>query len=392
VNAPIQLPFTRPDLLEPPPLLRKLQAQGPVHKVRTQVGDEAWLITGYEQVKSLLADDGRLGRSHPDPDSAPRAADTALFGKPQGNHETERGDTARMRAQLQPHFASGRMRALRPRVDALITGLLDQLAAQGPPADIYESLARPLPILVICELLGVPYADRDQFQAWTNAVNDRQDGRRSRQGLADLYRYGEQLVARKRREPGDDVISRLCEQREAPDDQIAIMSMLLLFAGYETTVVQIGWGVLLLLANPGQYQALCEDTGLVPGAVEEMLRAPNRCTGGLVRYARTDFEVSGMPVRAGDLVLLDTAAASHDEAFFADPDTFDITRRAAHNLAFGHGSHYCLGAPLARVQLEAVFAQLALRFPAMHLTAPPEDLAPRSERVTGGLTGLPVAW
>jgi pentalenolactone synthase len=387
----VQLPFDQTGPLQVPPTLRALQAQGTVHRIRTRVGDDAWLVTGYEEVRRLLADD-RLGRSHPDPDNAARSGESALFGGPLGNYDTEKTDHARMRSLLQPHFTPGRMRALRGRVEALTARLLDDLAQQGPPADLNATLALPLPILVICELLGVPYEERTQFRAWTQAAADVLDRSRSEQGLGNLFAYGQELVARKRREPGDDVISRLCATDGVADDEIAMLSMALLFAGHETTVVQIGMGALLLLTSADQWQLLLGDPGLIPGAVEEIMRVPGKGGGGIPRYAHTDIEIGGVTIRAGDLVMLDNGAANHDEAVFADPDRFDVTRRATAHLTFGHGVRYCIGAPLARMELQVAFGQLVSRFPGMRLAVPVEDLRVRSDVLTGGLIELPVTW
>ncbi|HEV2259484.1 MAG TPA: cytochrome P450 [Streptosporangiaceae bacterium] len=391
MTALVQLPFEQPSLLQAAPGLRALAAQGPVHQIRTATGDAAWLVTGYEEVGRLLADP-RLGRSHPDPGSAARTGQSVLFGGPLGSYETEKADHARMRSLLQPHFAPGRMRALRPRVDALAAGLLDDLARLDPPADLVEALAVPLPILVICELLGVPYEDRDRFRAWTRAAADVRDRARSEQGLACLFGYGRHLVARKREHPGDDVVSRLCDAGGAGDEEIATLSMFLLFAGHETTVVAIGMGALMLLTNPGQWQALQDDPRLVPAAVEEMLRAPGQGGGGIPRYAREDLEISGVTVRAGDLVLLDNGAANHDPSAFPDPDRFDVTRRGGPHLTFGHGPRYCIGAPLARIELQAVFGHLIQRFPDLRLALPADELTIDTGVLAGGLTRLPVTW
>ena len=249
----------------------------------------------------------------------------------------------------------------------------------------------PLPVQVICELLGVPYADRVQFRAWSEAVGNVRDQARSEQGLGELFGYGQQLVARKREQPGDDFISRLCADG-LDDDEIVMLSMTLLFAGHETTVAAIGMGALCLLANPGQHQALVDDPDRIPIAVEELLRAPGRSGGGIPRYARTDLQIGEVTVRAGELVLLDNRAANHDPAVFPSPGRFDISRQGLAHLSFGHGAHYCLGAPLARVELQAVFSQLLASFPAMRLAVPVEQLRVRSDAVTGGLTGLPVEW
>ncbi|MFI0350878.1 cytochrome P450 [Actinomadura sp. 9N407] len=387
----VRLPFEQTDPLQVAPLLRGLQREGDVHRVRTAVGHEAWLVTGYDRVRALLADD-RLGRSHPEPEKAARTGESVLFGGPMGDFDTEAADGARLRALLQPQFSPKRMRAFRPRVEELTAGLLDDLAEHGSPADLHQALALPLPILVICELLGVPYADRERFRAWSEAAGDTRDRARSEQGLAELFGYGQALVADKRTKPGDDFISRMCAEGEVSDDEIAMMAMAMLFAGHETTVVAIGMGALCLLTHPAQQQALADDPGLVTSAVEEMLRAPAKGGGGIPRYARTDLDIAGIRVRAGELVLLDNGAANHDPGIYPDPDRFDVARQAAPHLSFGHGGHYCIGAPLARIELQAVFAQLITRFPALRLAVPVEDLRVRSDVLTGGLTALPVEW
>ena len=179
----VQLPFEQAHPLQVAPLLRQLQRDGVIHRVRTMAGDQAWLVTGYEEVRGLLADE-RLGRSHPDPARAARLGKSALFGGPMGNYDTEPTDHARLRSLLHPHFSPRRMRALRPRVEALTAGLLNDLAGHGSPADLHQALALPLPIQVICELLGVPYADRDQSRAWSEAVGDVRDWPAPRTGWA----------------------------------------------------------------------------------------------------------------------------------------------------------------------------------------------------------------
>ncbi len=369
------------------------RSRGAVHRVRTRTGHEAWLVTDYAQVRQLL-DDERLGRSHPRPDTAARTGESALFGGPLGNFDTEAGDHARMRTLLQPHFSPKQLRALLPRMEALTTALLDELEEQGPPADLQARLALPLPILVICELLGVPYSDRDQFRAWAEDAGNVCDRARSERGLAELFGYGSTLVAHKRTHPGDDVISRLCATDGVSDVEAATMSMFLLFAGHETTVVQIGLGTLLLLTNRDQWQALLDNPALIPNAVEELLRAAatGGGVGGVPRYARKDFDVDGVTIHAGDLVLLDIGLANHDPVVFADPARVDVARKEAAHLAFGYGARYCIGAPLARIEMKMVFAQLIPRFPSMHLVGGPATLPTRRDVLAGGLVRLPVSW
>jgi pentalenolactone synthase len=315
-----------------------------------------------------------------------------LFGGPSGDFETEHTDHARMRSLLQPHFSPKRMRELRPRVEALTATLLDELADQGAPADLNEALALPLPIAVICELLGVPYEDRARFRTWTQAAADVRDRSRSEQGLADLFGYGQELVARKRREPGDDVISRLSQTNGVGDFEAAAMGMFLLFAGHETTVVTIGTGAVQLLTEPDRWQALREDPTRIEAAVEEILRTRSTGGGGIPRYARTDLDIAGLTVRAGELVLLDTGAANHDATVFPGPDRFEVARDSARHVSFGHGARYCIGAPLARIELHAVFSQIIARFPGMRLAVGVEELRFNTATLTRGLLELPVTW
>jgi cytochrome P450 len=393
VTTSARLPFRQTQPLEGTPGLRALRSRGTVHRVRTPVGDEAWLVIGYPAVRRLL-DDDRLGRSHPEPETAARTGKSALFGGPLGDFETEAADHTRMRALLQPHFSPKHLRSLLPSVEALTAELLDELAQQGPPADLHAKLALPLPILVICELLGVPYGGRDQFRQWTCDAGNVLDAARSERGVTELYRYGMTLVEDKRAHPDDAVISRMCAIDGVSDDEAARMSMALLFAGHETTVVQIGLGALLLLTDPGAWRALLEDPAQIPNAVEELLRttASGGGVGGIPRYARADFEIDGVAIHAGDLVLLDIGSANHDPAVFADPDRMDIARKDAAHLTFGYGSRYCIGAALARLELRTVFAQLIPRFPSMHLAVDPKTLTVHHDVLAGGLVELPVSW
>ncbi|RBQ18846.1 cytochrome P450 [Spongiactinospora rosea] len=394
MHAPPRMPFDQPGPLLPPPLLRDMQAKAPIHAITTATGDPAWLVTGYPQVRALL-DDDRLGRSHPDPEHASRIGRSVMFGGPRGGVESERAEHDRMRSLLRPHFAPGRLRALRGRVDALTEGLLDDLAAAGPPADLHAVLALPLPIAVICELLGVPYADRPAFRAWSQAAADTRDQARSRQGYADLVAYGMELVARKRAggDPDADVISRLAATEGVDDQEAAELAMSLLFAGHETTVAAIGFGVLWLLATPGQWERLATDPAAIDGAVEEVLRAPRLGgNGGIPRYARTGFEVAGVRIETGDLVVLDTGAANHDGAIFADADRFDVTREGPAHLTFGQGARYCIGAPLARMELKAALTGLSARFPGLRLAVEPAGLRFEEHQLTRPLSALPVTW
>ncbi|MDX2546562.1 cytochrome P450 [Streptomyces sp. WI04-05B] len=390
MSTPAQLPFEQTNVLRLAPGLRALQAQGTVHRVRTVEGHGAWLVTGHSQVARLL-DDDRLSRSHPDPEAAAKDGGAALLAGLLGGFAT---DHARLRALLEPHFSPERMLALRPYVEKLTGRLLDGLAERKPPVDLREALALSLPIQVMCEWLGVPQEDKDRFGGWTQDAANVGDPVRSRQGLGGLFGYCRQLVADKRRNPGDDVISRICATEGISDDEVLGLTALLLFGGYETTVARIGTCVLLLLSDPEQWQTLLDDPGLVPGAVEETLRRsmPNPHNGGMPRYAVTDFEIGGVTIRTGDFVLLNIIAANHDETVFVHPDRVDVTRDTSGSLAFGYGAHTCVGAALARMQLQVVLTQLVARFPTMRPAVDVEELRLRHDTLIGGLVQLPVTW
>jgi pentalenolactone synthase len=260
---------------------------------------------------------------------------------------------------------------------------------------LHEALSFPLPALVICELLGVPYADRDQFRAWSAGMVTLNDREASATALAQLVSYMHHLMARKRAHPGEDVITDLLaahDDEHFGDDRIAELAATLLFAGHETTVTRIDHGTLLLLTHPDPRAALRRDPELVASAVEEILRVAAPGGGGLPRYAHDDIDIAGVRIRAGDAVLLSGVAANRDPAAFVDPDRFDITRPANPHLSFGHGPRFCIGAGLARLELHAVFTALPQRFPTLELAVPLEELRLRDDLLTGGLTALPVTW
>lgn len=389
MSNPVQLPFEQANVLQLAPGLRTLQSQGTVHRVRTAGGDEAWLVTGHDRVRQLL-DDDRLARSNPDPDAA-KDPGSALLDGLLGGFAT---DHDRLRALLEPQFAAERMVALRPYVERLTGQLLDRLAGEQPPVDLIPALAQPLPIQVMCEWLGVPPEDKEKFGGWTRDAAATGDPARSQQGLGGLFGYCKQLVADKRQHPGDDAISRICAAEGITDDEVLGLTALLLFGGYETTVARIGTCVMLLLSEPGPWQALADDPGLVPGAVEETLRRsmPNPHNGGMPRFAVTDFEVDGAAIRTGDFVMLNVIAANHDETAFADAERVDVKRDTAASLVFGYGAYHCVGAALARMQLQVVIAQLAARFPGLRLAVGAGELRLRSDTLVGGLVELPVHW
>lgn len=389
------LPFDRPDLLALAPRMRELRAEAPIVRVRTAAGDPAWLVTRYDEIKELFADP-RLGRSHPKPEEAAKISESALLGSAKDGYDTEDVDHARMRARLVPRFSARRMRLLRPRVEELVDGLLDALAEHGSPADLHQALSFPLPVLVICELLGVPFADRDHFHRLSNGMADLHDNAKSAAAFQELIGYVRDLVRRKRTEPGNDMLTELTEIENGSltDDEIAGLGAAVLFAGHETTVVRIDYGMLLFAANPDQIALLLSRPDLVPSAVEEVLRlSSGGGSVGLPRYARTDIEIGGVTIRRGDAVLLSLGSGNQDDLAFTDAERMEIDReRTNQHLAFGHGARYCIGAALARAELTAVFERLFQRFPTLRLGVPSSELVWRTHMLTGGFAEVPVVW
>jgi cytochrome P450 len=388
------LPIVQRDPVDIAPAFRALQDQQPITRVRTATGDLAWMITRYEDVKALMAD-GRLGHSHPDPANAPRVSESVLLGGPMGDYAAEQELTKRKRGLLAPAFSPRRMRAIRERVEVLVGGLLDDLVEQAPPRDLHRHLSLPLPAMVICELLGVPYDDHEQFEVWSQRAAGMTDLQAAATAFGELVGYLNRVTERKRGEPGDDLISDLIAAEaewELTSYDIAILVAILLFAGHESTVARIDIGTVLFLTNPDQRDLLRRDLALLPTAVEEVVRMSAPGDNGMPRYARTDVEVGGVTIGAGDAVLLAVTVANRDGRVFPEPDRFDITRTPNPHLGFGYGARFCIGATMARIELQSVFAALFRRVPTLRLAVPVEELRLRNDVFTGGMAELPVTW
>ncbi|MBV8541077.1 MAG: cytochrome P450 [Pseudonocardiales bacterium] len=372
-----------------------------IRRVTTPAGDFAWLVTNYDDVKALLSDP-RVDLSHAAPERAARVSRSA-FGGPMGD-PTELAAQVPMRRLVASAFSARRMASLRPRVREMITGSLDAMADHAQPVDLHEAVSFPLPALVICELLGVPYADREDFRRWSDDAVNTIDTARSQAGLTRLRVYMRTLVERKKSHPDDDLISDLAAVATAdPEltvDDIVMFSVVLLLAGYETTMAAIDRGMILLLTRPEQADALRHDPELVAPAVEEILRKllPTPASGaeqtiGLPRYANTDFTFDGVTIHTGELAMLGLRVANLDEKLFPEPTRFDVHRGCNPHLTFGHGPHFCPGASLARIELRTLFSALLDRFPTLRLAVPVESLRGRDELLTGGLVAeLPVMW
>ncbi|MEO3789627.1 cytochrome P450 [Nonomuraea sp. B10E15] len=393
------LPFPRPNVLDLSPLYEVLRREAPITPVTTPAGDPAWLVTRYSEVRQLLSDK-RLGRSHPEPDKAARISTAAIQDGPTGSYETEEADHTRMRRLLTPAFSAKRMRMLSGHVQHLVDGYVDDLvrahdAAPDGVVDLHAGVALPLPVAVICRLLGVPENDGERFRSLSErmaGVTDQQDAQAARREFSG-YMTG--LAEAKRAQPGEDVISDLvAAQSEDAGFTYADMVRLcvgLLFAGHETTVNRIGLGTLFLLTRPDAWKSLVADpAGRTDACVEEIMRLGAPGDLGLLRYARTDVEAAGVTIRRGDAVILSINAANRDPEVYAEAERFAPGREQGH-LGFGHGAHFCIGASLARIELRIVFATLARRLPELRLAAELDDLEVRPT-LTGGVTSLPVTW
>ncbi|MFD8817417.1 cytochrome P450 [Streptomyces sp. NPDC059627] len=395
-----RLPFARPNVLDLAPLYEVLRRQAPITPVTTPAGDPAWLVTRFDEVRELLADK-RLGRSHPEPERASRITTAAVQEGPSGNYATEEADHTRMRRLLTPAFSARRMVMLSGHVRQLVDGCIDRLAAERAAApdgvvDLHAGLAFPVPVAVICRLLGAPESDREYFAALSGRMADYAIGEEAERARDEFNDYMTALAEAKRARPGEDVISDLVRAQSADADfdydEMIRLCVGLLFAGHETTVNRIGLGTLFLLTRPDQWQALTADpAGRVNATVEEIMRLGAPGDLGLLRYAHTDVEVAGVTIRSGDAVILSVNSANRDTAVYTDAETFDPDRPERNHLGFGHGSHFCIGASLARTELRIVFAALAERLPGLRLAKDVDELRVRTT-LTGGVSELPVTW
>ncbi|WP_410586984.1 cytochrome P450 [Amycolatopsis sp. lyj-23] len=394
-----RLPFDRPNVLEIAPLFEVLRREGPVVAVTTPVGDPAWLVTGFEQVRAAFTDP-RFGRSHPAPEEASALSDAALLSRPQGDHETEHAEHARMRRLLVPAFSANRIRRLAGRVQEFADRCFDDMERAGRgggPVDLHEHLSFPLPVLVICELLGVPFEDHETFRVLSDRMGRMDIGAGADAALEEFAAYMSRLADRKRREPGQDVVSDLVRaQADDPafgDDDVARLAAGLLFAGHETTSNRIDLGALYLLTDLARRDALAADPERrIHGFVEEILRLSAPGGLGILRYAHDDVELGGVRIARGDAVVLSLAAANRDETVFPAPDAFDPDRKPNSHVAFAYGGFFCIGASLARTELRVVFGSLFRRFPGMRLAVGVDELEIRTNRVTGGVDRVPVLW
>ncbi|WP_411102909.1 cytochrome P450 family protein [Streptomyces sp. cmx-4-9] len=397
--AVVDLLELSPDFVRNPyPVYAKLRELGPVHHVRTPDGEELWLVVGHEACRTAFTDP-RLSRDWR------RSGDMSQIINADQDHPalahmlmSDPPDHTRLRRLVAREFTPRRIDALAPRIQEVTDGLLDAMAADGERrTDLIDAFAFPLPMTVICELLGVPELDRDAFRGWSNEMVARTSPEAEARAYEEMPRYLTGLIEAKRARPGDDLLSGMIHTVDEGGDRLSAaeligMCVLLLIAGHETTVNMIGNGMRALFAHPDQLADLRADLGLLDGAIEEMLRYDGPVETCTQRLALKDVEMGGTVIPSGSVVLITMADADRDPARFQDPDRFDIRRDARGHIAFGHGLHHCLGAPLARLEGRIALRSLLERFPGLAAEAEDAGLSWVPGMLIRGVRELPVRW
>ncbi|WP_417819837.1 cytochrome P450 [Streptomyces caeni] len=395
MSEPVAFPQNRTCPYHPPAAYDPLRTERPLTRVTLYDGRDVWLVTGHSAARDLLADP-RLSsdRSRPafpattERFAAVRDRRVALLGADDPAHHTQR-------RMLVPTFTLKRATALRPRIQETVDRLLDAMEAEGPPAELVSAFALPLPSMVICTLLGVPYADHEFFEEQSRrllrgpAPADTEDARNR------LDAYLGELIDRKSEEPGDGLLDELIREqvREGGLDRAELVSLatLLLIAGHETTANMISLGTFTLLRHPERLAELRADPGLMSAAVEELLRFLS-IVDGLLRVATEDIDIAGTTIRAGEGVLFSTSVINRDTAAYREPDALDWHRPARHHVAFGFGIHQCLGQNLARAEMEIALRSLVVRLPGLRLAAPADEIPFKPGDTIQGMLELPVTW
>jgi cytochrome P450 len=389
----------RRDAFDPTSTLREIRKATGVTTFVNAFGTEVVLITRYDDIKEVLSDHERFSNGRPPGfvlPSAPGAPEEEQASVRAGNLlGLDPPEHNRLRRLLTPEFTIRRMKRLEPRIVEIVDGQLDAMEDGGPPTDLVQNFALPIPSLVICELLGVPYDDRDDFERRSARQLDFSVPIPERLELQRQGRtYIQSLVERSRRQPGDDILGMLVRDHgaELTDDELVGIAGLLLLAGHETTSNMLGLGILALLRHPEQLGAVRDDPDAVGPAVEELLRWLSIVHSAIPRITTTDVEIAGVPIPAGQLVFVSLPSGNRDPDFIDSPEVLDIRRGAVGHLAFGHGVHHCLGAPLARMEMRTAFPALLRRFPNLALAENFSDVQFRSFHFIYGLKALEVAW
>ncbi|MEV7522673.1 cytochrome P450 [Streptomyces sp. NPDC091371] len=383
-------------------LYARLRAQAPVSHMSLPDGGEFWLVTRFADAKDALTDPrlskdpNKVGPQWRATVAQPTDGEDASLVRHLLNVDPP--DHTRLRRLVHKGFTPRRIESLRTRIQEITDGLLDGMARQEGPVDLLEQFAFRLPVTVICELLGVPLDDVDRIHDWSTALStlvaDAEGHARVADASLQLGSYLAELIERKAVEPGEDLISALIAARD--DDQrlshaeLTAMAFLILVGGHETTVHLIANGMLALMRHPDQMALLLNDPSLITGAIEEALRYEGSVEVATWRFAAEQIDIGGVVVPQGAPVLISLASSSRDPERFKDPDTFDITRGDSAHLVFGQGLHYCLGAPLARMEGQIAIGSLVRRFPGIRLATSPESLRWRQGLLIRGLFELPV--
>lgn len=388
------LPTVRSDPFDPPPGLTSGQA--PLRRLTYPDGHVGWLVTSHALARAVLGDSrfsARLDLVRP-PIRKPQV-EGFTTGKPGPGffQAMDPPEHTRFRRPLAGQFTVRRMNQLRPRIQRIVTDHLDAMDQAGPPVDLVTAFALPIPSLVICELLGVPYADRDEFQR-NGSIMFSLDASSEEAAVArsSVLAFLLDLIERKRANPAEDVLSGLATGGELTDDEIAGVAMFLLIAGHETTANMLGLGTLALLRHPDQLEFLLQGRTSIDTMVEELLRYLTIIQFGTMRTALDNVELDGQMITAGETVTISFAAANRDSARFANPGALDVFREASGHLAFSHGVHQCLGHQLARIEMRIGYAELFRRFPALRLAVPLAEIPFRTDMIVYGVDRLPVAW
>ncbi|MBF8188678.1 cytochrome P450 [Nonomuraea sp. K274] len=381
---------------DPAPELAAARDEERVKRVTTSHGDPAWLVTRYADVREVLGDSERFKVAPQGVarlPGAPKMTEEQLAKVRAGNLlGVDPPEHTRLRRMLTPEFTIRRMRRLEPRIQSIVDDHLDAMESAGSPADLVSSFALPIPSLVICELLGVPYDDRAGFQARTSRMLDMTvPGEQRLMAQFEQRAYMEELVGRIQADPGEELLGMLVREHgdDLSTDELVGIGGLLLFAGHETTSNMLSLGTLALLRHPEQLELLRKEPDRVDATIEELLRWLSIVHSGTTKITMTEVEVGGITIPAGELVICALPAANRDPALMPDADTFDVRRGAPGHVAFGHGVHHCLGAPLARMELRIAFPALFQRFPGLRVSGDPRF---RSFSIVYGMAAMDVAW
>ncbi|MFI6776983.1 cytochrome P450 [Nocardia sp. NPDC050412] len=399
VPVPHGLPMERnAGPFAPPREITRLREVRPVSPMLFPDGHEGWLVTGYDAVRKLMADTRfssrqDIGIVHVPYETPGMPAATEPSPQIPGLFiAMDPPDHTRLRRKLTGAFTVKRMKQLEEHIIEITERQLDEMARLTPPVDLVKAFALPVPSLVICELLGVPYADRETFQVNSAQflVKD-QTLEEKMAAFGAMNTYLAELVTRKRAEPGDDLLSDLARHDDLSIEELVGIAFLLLLAGHETTANMLALGTFALLEHPDQLAELRADPDLVPDAVEELMRYLS-VADIFYRYATDDIELGGETIGKGSTVVVSLLAANRDPQRFDEPDTLDVHRKARGLVSFGHGIHQCLGQQLARIEMRAGFAGLLRRFPTLALAIPADEVKLRTDMNIYGVHELPVTW